>query len=123
MAGKHLTLSAPAELLKELCEALRLYADAAWPPGGSECSQAARETMLNLVQGIEASIETGTPASMSRRSRATVRAAIGYYAEAMSIEGQQFTARAALLETMLQGQAVAPSAYEAAVAEDTAGSA
>ncbi|MGD9000151.1 MAG: hypothetical protein PVF75_07035 [Granulosicoccaceae bacterium] len=120
MAGKHLTLSAPPELLKELCSALRLYADAAWPPGGSECSQAARETLLNAVQGIEAGIAAGAPPSMSRRLRATVRAAIDYYAEAVSAQGQPFAARAALLEAMLIGENVAPAAYQAAIAEDTA---
>jgi hypothetical protein len=118
MAGKTLTLSAPPELLNELCIALRLYTDAAWPPGGSECSQAARETMLNTVQRIEASIEAGEPASMSRRSRATVRAAIDYYTEALATQGQQFDARAMLLEAMLSGQAIAPDAYETAVSDD-----
>jgi phage gp29-like protein len=118
MAGKTLTLSAPPELLQELCSVLRLYADAAWPPGGSECGQAARETLLNAVQGIEASIAADMPASMSRRLRATVRAASDYYVEALATRGEQFAARAALLEEMLTGQAVGLSAYLAAVSED-----
>ena len=47
-------------VLSLLCEAIEVYAHAAFPPGGSECAQASRESLLAVTQQLRQSHEKGS---------------------------------------------------------------
>lgn len=57
-----------------LVEALRAYTHAAYPPGGSECAQAARETLLDAADRIER--QGGGPLVLQKRLLPQVRNAL-----------------------------------------------
>ncbi len=76
MAGRVVTLDCPPEQAARLAEALRAYVDAAYPPGGSPCAQVARETLLDTARQL--ATDDG-PATIPRRQRHLLRAAIAWY--------------------------------------------
>ncbi len=76
MAGKVVTLDCPPAQAVQLAEALRTYVEAAYPPGGSPCAQVARETLLDTARQLAAG---DGPATIPRRQRHLVRAAIAWY--------------------------------------------
>lgn len=80
MAAAKITLHCDEPVRDILCAAIREYALAAYPPGGSECAQVARYTLLELADQIDAGIgqESGS-VEISKRPRAMVKAAIQYY--------------------------------------------
>jgi hypothetical protein len=80
MAAGKLTLHCDGTISDILCRAIRDYACAAYPPGGSDCAQVARYTLLELAQQIETGI-AGKPGSVeiSRRPRAMIKAALQYH--------------------------------------------
>lgn len=63
----------------QLAEALGVYAHAAYPPGGSECAQVAREVLQTSAQTIAADAATPTGAELSRRQRSMIKAAVQWY--------------------------------------------
>ena len=74
----HLRCDVPVRDL--LCSAIRDYAFAAYPAGGSDCAQVARYTLLELADQIEQGInEHVHELAISRRPRAMVRAALQYH--------------------------------------------
>lgn len=63
-------------------QALEIYADAAYPPGASECSQASRAAILDAVASINLQSATKTgEVSVSRRLRSNIKAALRYAAQ------------------------------------------
>ena len=80
MSAKHIKLQLDHGQRQMLIHAIQLYCDAAYPPGGSECGQAAREALLNTVQHLLHAQESGLVV-LSRRLRPNLRAAIRYYCE------------------------------------------
>jgi hypothetical protein len=80
MATAKINLQCDPPVRDILCLAIRDYAHAAYPEGGSECAQVARYTLLDLAAQIEAGINPDSGAVLiSRRPRAMVKAAITYY--------------------------------------------
>ena len=79
---KFIELHAPIELIELLSSIITVYAHAAYPPGGSECAQASRETLLiarqRLLQEYDHLLQKTT---MSRRLRAQFKAAINFSVE------------------------------------------
>ncbi len=80
MPAKTLLLQCDVTVRDILCTALREYAHAAYPEGGSECAQVARYTLLQAADTIEAGIsdETGE-VQVSRRLRTNLKAALEYW--------------------------------------------
>lgn len=114
MAGKHIELPDCPALVEDLARVLRQYAEAAYPVGGSECGQVAREALLNVVEALHARLANGEAASISRRLRAPLRAALHYERELAAARQASFAARAALLEALLAGEPVDAGQYVAA---------
>jgi hypothetical protein len=104
-----------------LCTAIREYAYAAYPEGGSECAQVARYTLLQLAADIDAGItDTNETVEVSKRPRAMVKAALEYYFNrADEAQGAGSVQQRALFERVLQEQTVSRSDLEAAVAVDS----
>lgn len=119
-ARKKIQLCCDPDVRDILCTAIREYAHAAYPVGGTECAQVARYTLLELAAEIEAGI-TGENEliEVSKRPRVMVRAALEYYFN-RSDETRGLTSihQRALFDSLLQGQAVKRSDLELALAAD-----
>lgn len=85
MAAKKLTLACTEQEKTILCEAIRLYAEAAYPPGGSQCAQVARETLLDAVRSIDEQFASKGQAEVSRRLRAQFKSALEYFENTANI--------------------------------------
>jgi len=106
-----------------LCLAIREYAHAAYPDGGSDCARVARYTLLELAQLIDDGITSDRGhVEISRRPRAMVKAAIVYYFDRQDAESGAASARQReLMLGMLKGTAVTLDDLAAAAAVDHAG--
>ena len=104
-----------------LCTAIREYAHAAYPEGGSECAQVARYTLLELATDIDAGItDDNETVEVSKRPRAMVKAALEYYFNrADAAQGLTSSHQRALFDSLLQEQKVTCSDLEAAMAADS----
>lgn len=106
MSSKTLTLDCPEQLKQDLCAAIRLYAQAAYPAGGSECAQVARETLMDTARSIDEQFAVSGRAEISRRLRAQLMAALDYYTEAAESEDPSISGGISLLRLALKGEAV-----------------
>lgn len=68
-----------AEQAAHLAAALRAFADAAYPPGGSECAQVARTTLRDAADCIARDASSRDGAALRRRQRAIMRTAVDWY--------------------------------------------
>jgi hypothetical protein len=106
-----------------LCTAIREYAHAAYPEGGSECAQVARYTLLELAADIDAGITgAGDTVEVSKRPRAMVKAALEYYfnrADEAQASGSK--RQRVLFDNLLREQPVTHADLEAAMVADDHG--
>ena len=58
-------------------KALYAYADAAYPPGGSECSQASNQSLKQLAESFL--IANKTPLKLKKRQLPMIKAAIRWF--------------------------------------------
>jgi hypothetical protein len=118
-----ITLKCDLAVKEILCQAIREYAFAAYPEGGSDCAQVARYTLLELAQQIDAGIASGRQqVDISRRPRVMVKAAIEYYFDRQDVATGGGSARQRdLLNGLLRGGMVTRDELAAAVAADHAG--
>ena len=123
MAARKITLHCDVAVRDIVCMAIREYAYAAYPDGGSECVQVARYTLLELAADIEAGItEHSHSVEISKRPRAMVKAAIEYYFNRMDeARGVASTHQRSLFLELLEGKTVTSSDLQAAAAADNAG--
>ena len=122
-ARKKIKLCCDASVRDILCTAIREYAHAAYPEGGSECAQLARYTLLELAAGIEAGLSGENKSiEVSKRPMAMVRAALEYYFNrADEAQGLTSIHQRALFDNLLQQQPVKQSDLDAAMAADAQG--
>jgi len=123
MAARKITLHCDVAVRDIVCAAIRDYAHAAYPEGGSECAQVARYTLLELAAEIDAGI-TGhsETVQISKRPRAMVKAAIEYYFNRMDdARGVTSTHQRRLFVELLEEKTVTSSDLQAAAAEDNSG--
>jgi hypothetical protein len=67
-----------------LCEALRGYAQAAFPPGGSACAEAARESLLEIAARLEREQAACGSITLKGRQKGTLRGAVRVYFNELS---------------------------------------
>jgi len=79
MKSRTFSLVASSEEARMLAEALSSYAQAAYPPGGSECAQVARESLLESAREIASNAAGPAGATLSRRQRAIMKAGVRWY--------------------------------------------
>ncbi len=120
MASTKIRLRCDVPVRDLLCAAIRDYAHAAYPAGGSDCAQVARYTLLELAAQIEQGIsEQVQELDISRRPRAMVRAALQYYFDRQDdISQASSLQQRALLATLLQEQPVSAADLARARAAD-----
>lgn len=112
---KIIHLQCPQPALVLLQRILIEYADAAYPPGASECAQSAHQAMHMAAQSLLDSYddEHGTT-QFNKRMRAQAKAAIEYYFEDPARQNI-LTCKAPLL-ALLQGQAITAQQWQTATA-------
>jgi hypothetical protein len=120
MAARKITLHCDVAVRDIVCTAIREYAHAAYPEGGSECAQVARYTLLELAADIEAGItEHGQSVDISKRPRAMVKAAFEYYFNRMDeVQGVTSIHQRQLFSELLDEKTVTTSELQAAVDRD-----
>ena len=123
MAARKITLHCDVAVSDIVCSAIRDYAHAAYPEGGSECAQVARYTLLELAADIDAGItEHSHTVEISKRPRAMVKAAFEYYFNRMDdAQGVISTSQRQLFAELLEEKTVTTSELQAAVARDRGG--
>ena len=123
MPASTITLQCDVVVKEILCRAIREYARAAYPEGGSDCAQVARYTLLELAQQIDDGITPDNQCvAISRRPRAMVKAAIEYFYDRQDAAAGTGSARQReLMKEMLQGAVVSGDELAAALATDHAG--
>ena len=118
-----ITLQCDLAVKEILCRAIREYAHAAYPEGGSDCAQVARYTLLELAQQIDDGITADNQrVAISRRPRAMVKAAIEYLFDRQDAATGTGSARQReLLKGMLRGDVVTRDELAAAAVADHTG--
>lgn len=82
MKHKTFVLSCADHACQQLAHILQEYAQAAYPPGGSECAQATRESLLQLADTIShAENSAENHAGINSRQRPFLKSAINWYYE------------------------------------------
>lgn len=121
MASRKISLSCDVTVKNILCTAIREYAYAAYPEGGSECAQVARYTLLELAADIDAGISgDNETVEVSKRPRAMVQAALEYYFNrADEAHGSDSRQQRVLFNSLLQEQQVTRTDLEAARKADS----
>ena len=122
MAARTIILHCDVPVRDILCAAIRDYARAAYPEGGSECAQVARYTLLELADQVNAGISGDCHSvTISRRPRAMLKAAIEYHFDRQDAEqGSTSVHQRGLFHGLLQEQPATGPDLEAAVAADQA---
>ena len=77
MKSRTLSVICDGQTACRLAMAIRGYADAAYPEGGSECAQVARAALLDTAASCDAH-ESGDLV-LRRRQLALLRASVGWY--------------------------------------------
>ena len=123
MAVRKITLHCDVAVSDIVCTAIREYAHAAFPEGGSECAQVARYTLLELAGDIDAGItEHSQTVQISKRPRAMVKAAFEYYFNRMDeVQGMTSSRQRQLFAELLEEKTVTTTELQAAVASDNSG--
>jgi hypothetical protein len=123
MAVRKITLYCDVAVSDIVCTAIREYAHAAFPEGGSECAQVARYTLLELAADIDAGItEHSQTVQISKRPRAMVKAAFEYYFNRMdAVQGMTSSRQRQLFAELLEEKTVTTTELQAAVASDNSG--
>jgi hypothetical protein len=120
MASRILTLRCDITIKDLLCRAIREYAYAAYPEGGSDCAQVARYTLLEAAAAIDAAITTEHgEAAVSRRLRTTLQAAIVYHFDRLdAASGSGSVHQRAVFAGLLKGEPLSRAALDVAIAAD-----
>ncbi len=115
-----LTLHCDPGIRDLFCAAIRDYAHAAYPPGGSDCAQVARYTLLELAATIESAVTADChTVRISRRPRAQLAAALTWCFDRQDAHTHSSSARQrALLAGLLREQLVSSADLAAARAAD-----
>jgi hypothetical protein len=122
MASRKIILRCDIPVRDILCMAIREYAHAAYPEGGSECAQVARYTLLQLVAEINDGISAEkVSVEISKRSRPMVKAALEFYFNRQDETcGTTSMHQRELFVSLLNGDVVTRVELDAAVTADSA---
>ena len=123
MASRKILLRCDVPTRDILCSAIREYAFAAYPRGGSECAQLARYTLMELAAEIDAGISADNiSVEISKRPKPMIKAALEYYFNRQDDAcGTTSLHQRELFVSLLNGEPVSRVEMEAAVAADKSG--
>ena len=120
MASRILTLHCDVVIKDLLCRAIREYAHAAYPEGGSDCAQVARYTLLEAASAVDAAITADrAEAVISRRLRTTLRAAIDFHFDRQDATSDTGSVhQRAMFAGLLAGKPLSRATLDIAMAAD-----
>jgi len=123
MTARKITLHCDIAVKDIACAAIRDYAHAAYPEGGSECAQVARYTLLELAADIDAGITAHSETvEISKRPRTMLKAAFEYYFNRMDeVRGGTSTHERRLFVELLEEKTITTSDLQVAAAADNSG--
>ena len=118
--GKQIILHCSRAMCEMLSEIIRNYADAAYPPGGSDCSQSARESLTQSAQAIYLNWdEQSQTTHINKRLRTMVKSAIKYHAQYLALEEEHpADHRKEYLLSVLSGEAIDEAGYHRVQQQD-----
>lgn len=111
MPRKHFRIQCDPEVAELLARQILFYTSAAYPPGGSDCAQAAREAMLGAADTIRNDVASSGSASASVRIRAMLKAAVKYYYSQFD-ETDRAASDRALMLSVIAGEPVEFGRFE-----------
>lgn len=98
---KVIILKAPLNAMLSFSRIIETYVDAAYPPGGSECAQSAREALLTAAARLQHEYDSANgTVSVSRRIKAHLKAALSYYSDSQQQNRQVQLQREQLLKCL-----------------------
>ncbi|VAW93354.1 hypothetical protein MNBD_GAMMA21-967 [hydrothermal vent metagenome] len=111
---KTIILYAPPAAIQTLAEAVTAYVEAAYPAGGSECAQSAREALLSTVLTLRNEYDNDNRSvSISRRIKAHLKSALEYYPQTQAERRQLAEHEASQLLKCLQGDIISQQEWDA----------
>ena len=118
--NKQISLSCSREMCELLSDILCKYADAAYPKGGSECSQSARESLLVSSDRLLANWDGASQTTqMNKRLRTMAKSAIKYYTQSLTLEEDlPADRRREYLLSVFSGEAIDEAGYHQAQDQD-----
>ena len=118
--SKQLTLRCSQSMAELLADILRQYANAAYPKGGSECAQSARQSLLTSADELMGNWDSDLQTTqLSKRLRVMAKAAVRYHVESLVREEDlSVDARQAYLLSVFAGELIDDTGYNAAQQRD-----
>lgn len=100
---RSIRLDCDPETARAFAEAIRRYAEAAYPPGGSECAQVAYQALTDSARTIAAAHgNTGNGTiEFPRRQRVMLKAALDWYLQQAEVDLPE-TTRSRLSQLLLR---------------------
>jgi hypothetical protein len=77
MKRRDVSVECDPDTARQLAMVIRVFANAAYPPGGSECAQAARQALLEIAGLCD--VHGGGKLSLRRRHLTQLRSAVAWY--------------------------------------------
>ena len=120
MSQQTIELHCSRGMCELLADILRQYTNAAYPKGGSECSQSARESLLMSVEKLLGAWDSNSDSSqISKRLRVPMKSAIKFYMQqVVDEEALPISHRQAYLLSVLKGEVIDDDGYHAALQKD-----
>ena len=110
---KTITLKAPFAAIQTLADVIKAYVAAAYPAGGSECAQSAREALLTTGQQIINGYDTASGSvDISRRIKAHLKSALEYYPQTQTERTESATRESMQLLRCLNGQMISQQDWD-----------
>jgi len=118
--SKKIALACSYSMCILLSDIQRQYANAAYPKGGSDCSQSARESLLVSAEGLlrnwDRELQT---TQINKRMRVMTKSAIKYYAQTLTLEEDLPSGRRLdYLLSVFSGEAIDDAGYYRAQEQD-----
>lgn len=102
--AKQITVRCSPDIARVIIAALRWFVEKNYPRGADECSIAAREALLDLVDRFESELFPAGVSHYSHRVRAFVCEAVkGYLAREAQITGQNYVHRCEVVIRVCRG--------------------
>ena len=111
---KVITLNAPLNAMLTFSRIVEAYVEAAYPPGGSECAQSAREALLLAAGRLQNEYDNVTGAvTISRRIKAHLKSALSYSADSQERQDGRMKLQRELLLKCLNGEEITDESWNA----------
>ena len=110
MAKKTFVIKCDAEVAALLADQIAAYTMAAYPPGGSDCAQVARDALLTVANTIREEVRINGIANISVRIRSMLKATVKFHYQQLDDQAADLL----LMLSVLKGEAITIDRYTSA---------